>query len=755
MAFPRSYSALVRGVIAVRGSRLVTAVALFAAIEGALITASAQPPEEETDPQDVSERVAIVRVHLPLIGNADQALQATLQRTCDRLLAAARKQKDARRPLLVLQLDPPALVENGSVGHSQFERALSLARFLSSRQMAGVKTIAFVPRSVYGHGTLLALACEEIIMAPDAQIGEAAIDEKEEGTIRQTVVAAYREIAEARRTIPVALAVGMIDPAAEVLQVETEDGVSFVLRSAFEEFSRDQEIVQEKVLVPAGTQALFGGREGREFGFVRYLASNLEGVATALDVSAGSLKEDDALADQWRPVLIDLQGEITPRLAGQIETLLGTIVEQGDANWIGLRIDSSGGDLEASIRLATTLARLDPNSIRTVAYVPAEAAGGAALVALSCDQLVAHPSAVISAGASADKPQEVELRAAEDAIRESLAPFAEQSWSLLAAMIDPGIELFEYHNKATGETRYMSSAEATEGPDAATWTRRKPLQRDNQLLRFDGQQAQQLGIAWQTVEGFDQLKSLYGLQADPPAVEPNWALELVEALASPEFAVLLLMIGFAGIYYELRAPGLGVGAFVGSMGLLLYFWSQYLNGTAGWLEVLLFFAGLCFILMEIFVVPGFGVFGLGGAALVIASIVLASLTFVRPHSESDMDELTRSIGMVAIAGIGVTAFALISRRYLPHAPLFRRMILAPPAPEERAVLEDREALADYSVLVGARGVASTDLRPSGKAEIDHRMVNVIAEGEPMERGTPLVVVEARGSRVLVRAARPT
>ncbi len=715
---------------------------------GRLFFSEAAVGQDPALPAD--DNVALIRVHLPLTGNADQVLQQRLGRTCDRLLANARRRKDARRPILVLQL----VAHDGVGSGSQFERAFALARFLCSRQMAGVKTVAFLPRSVRGHAALLPLACEEIIMAPGAELGEAGVDETAEGTIHQTVVAAYREIAETRRTIPVALAVGMIDPAAEVLQVETETGVHFVLRNNLATFAKEHEIVDEKVLVPAGTMAQFSGREGRQFGFVKYLATDHQGVTRALGVADGSLDEAEMLVVDWRPVMIDVRGPITARLANQVETMLTTSLEQR-INWIGLRIDSAGGDLAASMRLANTLARLDPNSVRTVAYLPAEAAGGAALVALACDQLVMHPTARLAAVGRLDQQKtNDDLAAARVAIRGSLAPAVEKSWSLLAAMIDPSIEIFQYHNKATGATRLMSAKESLEQPDSDAWQRGQPLVAERQTLRLDGLRAAKLNLASQTVESFDELRQLFGLAHDPPTIEPNWALEFIEALASPEFSIILLMMGFAGIYFELRTPGLGIGAFVGSVSLLLFFWSQYLHGTAGWLEILLFVGGLCFVSLEIFVVPGFGIFGLGGGAMVIASLVLASLTFVRPHSENDMEELVRSISMVALAGAGVMAFVVVSHRYLPRSPLMRGVILTPPPPEEQALLDNREALADYSEFVGAQGIATTDLRPSGKAEINHELVDVIAEGEPIDRGSPLIVIEAHANRVIVRATGP-
>ena len=319
-------------------------------------------------------------------------------------------------------------------------------------------------------------------------------------------------------------------------------------------------------------------------------------------------------------------------------------------------------------------------------------------------------------------------------------------------MIDPTIEIAEYQNKDTGETRILSAAELEGMDDAAAWQHRAAIDLENGQLSFDGQQAVARGIAWRTVDTFDELKQPFGLQGEIPNPQPNLALEFIEALATPELAIILLMVGFAGIYIELRTPGIGAGAFIGALALLLFFWSKYLDGTAGWLEILLFVAGFSFMLLEIFVIPGFGIFGLGGGAMMLSSLVLASLTFVRPHSEVEVEELTRSIGSVALAGLGMMAIVLVSRRYLPQAPLFRQIVLEPPHDEELEDLGHRESLADHSALIGMQGIAATDLRPAGKARINHELIDVIAEAEPLDNGTPIVVVEARGSRVVVRAA---
>jgi membrane-bound ClpP family serine protease len=157
-------------------------------------------------------------------------------------------------------------------------------------------------------------------------------------------------------------------------------------------------------------------------------------------------------------------------------------------------------------------------------------------------------------------------------------------------------------------------------------------------------------------------------------------------------------------------------------------------------------------MIEVFVLPGFGIFGLGGGLLVIFSLVLASQTFVLPRTPSDLAELRRSVTVVAAAGAGLMALAVAGRRLLPHAPLLNRMILVPPAPEEKALLDVREKLADYEFLVGSRGVAQTHLRPAGKALIDGQLCDVTAEADWVERGSTVTVVSARANRIVVRSA---
>jgi membrane-bound serine protease (ClpP class) len=94
----------------------------------------------------------------------------------------------------------------------------------------------------------------------------------------------------------------------------------------------------------------------------------------------------------------------------------------------------------------------------------------------------------------------------------------------------------------------------------------------------------------------------------------------------------------------------------------------------------------------------------------------------------------------------------VFRRFLPHAPVFNRMLLAPPSSEEQELISQRESLADFSHLVGQQGIATTPLILSGKARFGDELVDVIADGDAIERGRPVSVVDVIGSRVVVREA---
>jgi membrane-bound ClpP family serine protease len=706
-------------------------------------TSRAQEEDAPAQPPQAQGRGALVSIPLPIPGGNAELVKAKITRAVERLTDSA--QPGGERPVLVLELKPAASTSGES---TSFEAALTLALYLME-DISSVQTVAYLPQTVKGHGVLVAMACEQIVMAPDAEIGEAGITAARAERINPIMVDSYRHVAVQRGTIPEWLAVGMLDPSVEVLKVKLEDGTpQFVTGDELEQLKEEHEVAEEEAVIRRGTLGNFAGREASQLGFVKYLTDDRDDLAAAFGLPPSALVEGQATLGEWKPVWVEVDGPITPRKERQLANIVGEQRQRG-VNWIGVRLNSDGGDIEACLAMAQTLARQDPSEIRTVAFVPVGAAGGAALVALACEQVVMTPEATL--GGNFEPISEELLPQAEEIIRSSLAKQTQHPWSVLSAFIQPNMEVVPYRHKETGRVRYMSSIERDEQPDSESWQKSgEAITTPGEVLTLSSARAKDLGLVWQVVQNGQDINHIFGFQQDPPLVKPNWALELVEALAAPGFAILLLVIGGVGLYIELQTPGLGLGGFIASVAFLLFFWSKFLDNSAGWLEVLLFVSGLCFMLLEVFVLPGFGVFGFGGGLMIIASLILASQTFVLPHSRGEMAELRNSLMVVTASGLCTIAAALALRRFLPHAPLFGRLMLHPPEAEEKDELEYREVVADFSDLVGQVGRATTHLRPAGRAEIGGELIDVIAEGEPIERGTAVQVVFAKANRVLVR-----
>jgi membrane-bound serine protease (ClpP class) len=109
-----------------------------------------------------------------------------VRRSVRRVLDEARS--DGTRPVLIFEFDVPPKSKEFGRG-SEFGASYDLADFISGKELsAAAETVAFVPRTIEGHAVLPILACEQIIMHPDAQIGNAGIDEE---VIKTTHHSAY------------------------------------------------------------------------------------------------------------------------------------------------------------------------------------------------------------------------------------------------------------------------------------------------------------------------------------------------------------------------------------------------------------------------------------------------------------------------------------------------------------------------------------------------------------------------------------
>ena len=147
--------------------------------------------------------------------------------------------------------------------------------------------------------------------------------------------------------------------------------------------------------------------------------------------------------------------------------------------------------------------------------------------------------------------------------------------------------------------------------------------------------------------------------------------------------------------------------------------------------VFLAVVGFCLLAAEVFL-PGAILGGLGVLCL-IASIVVAFAT------EGVATGLLTAILVLIGSGIGFVVWL----RLFPRTSVGRGMMLT------TAVVADDRA-GEWAELIGQTGVAESALRPVGTGRIAGVKMEIVTQGEFLEPGTPVVVVRADGSGVLVR-----
>lgn len=702
------------------------------AILTAAPAAAESPPAATPAP---SANFAWVVVPTPIDGLVDTRVVQQVDKAVANLAAGE------SRPILVVEFRGEEGV--AATGASQFERSLALARYLASAKLRRVRTVAFAPQGLRGHAVLPALACEELVVGPEAEFGPAG---QEDGAPDSGVAASYREIVERRRTFPWPVVLGMLDRETIVSKVELDEGVRYVTEDQRRELEQSASVRSLTTIKPAGELARFSGRDLRlKFGFASHLAADRRSLSIALGLP---LRASDGMVadhDAWRALRVELRGPIHARSIAWVLRSLDTRLKESDANLLILTIDSPGGSLSDSLSLAHFLAELDPQSIRTVAYVTGEARGDAALVALACDRLVMAPDAVLGGAGTAEFAPESVADAMENL--RALAERKQVAWSPLAAMIDPAVRLRRYDRADVRQTLVLAEDEFSQRADRDRWQAGEPI---DSARGIRGADAESLGLAEFLAEDFSGVRRQYPFDGEGTVIEPTWAHLFIERLASPRFAALLLFVAWFAMMVEFMTPSMTGAGFVSAICFLLYFWSQFLHGTAGWLEILLFLAGVTGVFLEIFVFPGVAVFGFGGGALILTSIVLASQTFVIPRNQYQLEQLPSSLGVliVGVAGAGV-ALGLL-RHLIPRSPLFRRLMLAPPDAGALAERTRREVIADFDHLAGRRGEAVTQLTPAGKVRIDGQVVNVVSDGSVVARGESIEVIEVIGNRVIVR-----
>ncbi|HEX9108801.1 MAG TPA: NfeD family protein [Longimicrobiales bacterium] len=217
---------------------------------------------------------------------------------------------------------------------------------------------------------------------------------------------------------------------------------------------------------------------------------------------------------------------------------------------------------------------------------------------------------------------------------------------------------------------------------------------------------------------------------------------LVQFLANPWIAPVLLTVGILGVVVEIKAFTHGLAGALGVMALALFFGANFLVGAAGGIELSLLVAGVLLVVLEGVALPGMGAFGLVGGAAILASIFL-TLAGHGPGGPA----YSQAAGLLGATLIAVMVSAWALARTLPGSARLRRsgVMLGEATSREAGYV----AAPSRNELVGEAGVALTDLRPAGAVEVAGERLDVVADGKFIPAGTRVTVVRSDGYRHVV------
>jgi membrane-bound serine protease (ClpP class) len=219
-------------------------------------------------------------------------------------------------------------------------------------------------------------------------------------------------------------------------------------------------------------------------------------------------------------------------------------------------------------------------------------------------------------------------------------------------------------------------------------------------------------------------------------------------LMSNAFRAILIMLIIGGIWFELQAPGIGLASLVSLLAAIFFFAPLYMDGLAQYWEIIVFVLGFVLLMLEIFVIPGFGIAGIAGILAMLFGLTAALID--NATFEFSLAGFKSVSGPLLLVSLSITAAILLSLwityRIGSKNSLFQRFALT-------SVQKKSEGFVgvptEITVLTGKTGTADTMLRPSGKVRIDDKMYDAMSEFGYIDKGVAIRVTRSESGQVYV------
>ena len=412
---------------------------------------------------------------------------------------------------------------------------------------------------------------------------------------------------------------------------------------------------------------------------------------------------------------IQIEGTIDLGLPPYIERIINQATD-AKAEAIILEINTFGGRLDAATQIKDILLNTD---IKTIAFINKRAISAGALISLSCKIVAMVPGSSIGAATVVDQSGEKASEKMISYFRAEMGATAEKNGRnrlIAEGMVDEDVEIEGLSEK--GKLITLTTE------DAISWEIADYMVDDLSAL-LDSTNLKEEDLVYSTI---------------------NWAERVVRFFTDPMVSSLLISLGLLGLFFEIKSPGWGIPGTLGLLFLALFFGIHYIVNLANIIEIILFICGVGLLLLEIFVIPGFGIAGIGGIILMMAGLYLSLVGQLKQVSTSD---LSTAAGYLSLSFIITFGGVILILKLFPKTSFWKRISLQESQLSDEGYIASR----DYSKYFGKLGVALSPLRPAGIGLFDAERLDVVSDGDFINKDVPIEIIRIDGYRLIVRPVK--
>ena len=421
-------------------------------------------------------------------------------------------------------------------------------------------------------------------------------------------------------------------------------------------------------------------------------------------------------AQQTKVYSFEMKEEIGPS-AWRLTKKAFEGAEKSGAGVMLIRMNTFGGMVDFADSIRTKLLN---SPIKTIVYIDNNAASAGALIALACDKIYMKKGAGIGAASVVNGQGEIMPEKYQSYMRGLMRATAE------AKGRDPKI------------------AEAFVDPDVVI----PNVVEKGKVLTLTSREAVKVGFCEAEVSSVEEvLRAEKIANYDLINHKVSFLDNVIGFLMSPAISGILILLIIGGIYFEMQSPGIGFALLVSIAAALLYFAPLYVEGLAAHWEIALFIIGLVLLALEVFVIPGFGVAGILGILCVIAGLALSLVMnnwfdFTITGSEKISSAFILVLGSMILAII----LSVVFGRSLLKSSAFQRLVLQDEQRSGMGYVSGRQK----EDLLNKVAVTKTDMRPSGKIEIEGSFYDAVALDGYIEKGKEVIIAKQENYNVFVR-----